>query len=247
LNVEIAVTEKAEPPPGWGDDNLTDFIDHALENTYATVGQGRQIFSRLKDIDAAFRDAVKCFDNCPELYVSFFLLRSHSSFLAASRLALSTQVYESYPVLRSCLEAALYGLFVAKRPKAQDIWIKRDDSPKDQRRMRRTFTIGAVFGVLKLEDKSLYPPIKDLYERTIDFGAHPNPTGILGSVQMHTDETGVKIETHYLTDNSDHINLALKTTAQVGVGALGVFRNTIPHRFEIMGLNDRISKLSSGL
>lgn len=241
------MTKKVEPPPGWGNDNITDFIDQALENTYATVGQGKQIFTRLKDIDNAFRDAVRCFDNCPELYVSFFLLRSHSCFLAASRLALSTQVYECYPVLRSCLEAALYGFFVANRSKAQDIWLKRDDSPKDRLKMRQTFSNKAVLGVLKQKDTHLYTPVKELYERTIDLGAHPNPTGILGGVQMHKNDTGVKIETHYLTDNSDHINLALKTTAQVGISVLRVFQHVIPHRFEIMGLNDRIATLSKGL
>ena len=236
-----------EPPKGWGEDEISAFIEESIKNTYATFQRGPESYRRLTDIDATFREAASLFKNYSDLFAPFFLLRAHSCFLAGARLALSTQVYEVYPVLRSCLEAALYGLLVAKNPELQRVWLDRNKDSQSLKAMKREFTIGRCFRLLQSEDPRRHGPIKEMYERTIDLGAHPNPLGILSNVEFRTDDSGVHISTHYLTDDKDRIVHGMKTTAQVGVGALWIFRLAIPTRFEIMGLVERIEELAQGL
>ncbi len=237
----------SEVPSGWGEDELSKFIDTAQENTYATFQRGPDSYRRLSDIDATFREAVSCLNKYPEPVVPPLFVRSHGCFLGGARLALSTQVYEANPVLRSCLEAALYGLLVAKKPELQRTWVNRNESPKSLTKMKGEFTIRACFQMLQAEDPRCHAQIKQLYDRTIDFGAHPNPLGVLSNLEFRSDDDGHKISTHYMTDNTVRIVHALKTTAQIGVGALWIFRLAIPKRFEIMGLVERIEELAEGL
>ncbi len=236
-----------EPPPGWGKDDLSSFIDEAGKNTFATFVRGPESFDWLVDIDSTFRKAASYLNKLKDMLVPMFLLRSHSCFLAGVRLALSTQVYEVNPVIRSGLEAALYGLLVAKKPDLQRVWLDRNQSPESLTVMKQEFTIGACFRLLETEDPRRHEAFRGLYGRTIDFGAHPNPLGVLSNVEFRSDEDGVHISTHYLTDDKDRIKYALKVTAEVGVAALWIFRLAIPERFEIMGLDEKIEELAQGL
>jgi hypothetical protein len=104
------------PPPGWGADPLTAFIDNARLNTFATFANREADFVRLKDIDRLCRDLIGGLTNARELVSNFLLLRTHSSYLAACRLTLSGQVVETFPILRASLESALYALICERRP-----------------------------------------------------------------------------------------------------------------------------------
>jgi hypothetical protein len=50
--------------------------------------------------------------------------------------------------------------------------------------VRSKFTNGAVIKTLESVDANLGATIKALYERTIDFGAHPNEQGVAGSMTL---------------------------------------------------------------
>ncbi len=115
------------PPPGWGKDELTKFMDVARGNTYATFHNLPSEYRKLADIDAAYRKAIDSLLNTKDWFAAFFLLKAHSSFMASTRVALTGQVSESYACLRLCLENSLYGLYLAKNPSSQETWLRKHD------------------------------------------------------------------------------------------------------------------------
>jgi len=150
-------------------------------------------------------------------------------------------------VLRGCLEASLYGFFIAKRTEAKQIWLDRHEGEEALKVMKNVFQIRPIFEFLERTDDKLHCAIRELYERTIDLGAHPNPSGVLGTMKVKEDGDLVNFHVDYLTNDSAQQHLSLKTTAQVGIGALMLFRYVYPERFEIVGLYEEIKQLSQGL
>jgi len=169
-------------PPNWGNDPLSDFIRSAYENAFATFVNMKSDYERLRNIDGKFRKAIDYLYNTPDWFSGFFLLRSHSSYLGAVRLSMSAQVYETHMVLRGCLESALYGFFVAKDAEAKETWINRHESEQTLKLMKKTFQMRPILSLLNKTDERVYDAIQELYDRTIDYGAHPNPHGVLGNL-----------------------------------------------------------------
>ncbi len=106
-----------QPPPGWGSDRLTNFIGVANQNGWATFFKLKEHHRLLSAIDETFYLATQCLDNKVEAILEIFMLfRSHSAYLAAVNLAIGGQVRETFPVLRACLEDALYAYHFQGHP-----------------------------------------------------------------------------------------------------------------------------------
>jgi len=98
-----------QKPPSWGDDPLSTFFSEAEYNERVSSLNLATIYALLQRLHAAFQRVEETVekDNREELLVSRFLMvRTHSAFLAAIRLAKSGQLSESYPVLRAAIEQA---------------------------------------------------------------------------------------------------------------------------------------------
>jgi len=234
-------------PLNWGNDPLSEFIKGAYENTFATFVNMKPEFKKLCLIDAKFRKGIDYLHNTPDWFTGFFLLRAHSCYLGAARLSMSAQVFETYMVLRGCLESALYGFFVAKDPTAKKVWLNRNENELTLRLMKKTFRVGAIYSLLKNTEVRVYNAIHELYDRTIAYGAHPNPNGVFGTLEVREDEQDIHFQMNYLTNDPVQLRLALKTTAQIGVGALLLFRYVFPERFEITGLYNELKELAKDL
>src|SRR5271157_2360880 len=104
-------------PPPWDKDPLSTFLADAEFNGRVTALNLAPLYDMLRRVDGLFRrveEAIES-DDRDELLVSRFLMvRTHSSFLAGIRLAMSGQVSESFPVLRAAVEQAWYALHIAK-------------------------------------------------------------------------------------------------------------------------------------
>ncbi len=235
-------------PPGWGRDNLAEFIETARHNTFAAFVQARPIWERLNRIDALFRRAIEAMNNSRAWFAGFFLLRSHASYLGAVRLSVSGQLPEAYMVLRGCLENALYGLFLHVNPDLGPVWLNRHEDETSKQRVRDEFRIGRMLDLLEARDAMTGSVARTLYDRTIDYGAHPNEMALL-TVLGRTENAGsVTFDVRYLSDASTQaLPLCLKTNAQVGVCSLRVFRLVIPERFTILSLSDDLDAASRDL
>ena len=185
---------KGRIPSGWGRDKLSDFIENANQNTIATFANLRPIFKKLQDIDGAFRKIVDNLDNTREWFEGLFLLRAHSSYLGAVRLSTSGQVPETYMVLRGCIENSLYGLYLHKKPEEREIWLKRHDDDESKRRVRRKFKITSMLDLLESSHASTSRVARELYEDTIDYGAHPNERTITSALRMKKEERVIRFD-----------------------------------------------------
>ena len=236
------------PPPGWSNDELTAFIDDASTNTYATFHNLKSEYTKLSEIDAAFRKAVDHLSHTSDLLAAFFVVQAHSSFLGAVRLALSGQVSETYACLRLTIENALYGFYVSKNPDSGEVWLRRHKSTDARKKVRNEFKVGTLLDTLKAADPHEGSVAESLYNDTIDHGAHPNELALIQRLKIVEGEGKTEFRIAYLLrGDSPGSLLVLRKTAQGGVLALGVFGLVYPERFELIGLTDKIRLLKRGL
>lgn len=236
-----------DPPPNWETDEISKFIDASRGNEFATYANLKDDIHRLMDIDISYRKAIDGLNHTNDWFAGFFLLRAHSNFLAACRLSWSGQIPESYAVMRSCLENALYGLYLARNPGSRETWLRRHDSDVDKKRVRDEFKIGTLLGLAKTVDQSEGDVAALLYERTIDYGAHPNERALMQSLQIKHEADLFEFKTVYLEGDSDQLRFLLKTLAQVGVCTLSLFRVTYRERFDILGVTVSLEHIKKGL
>ena len=110
-----------EPLPPWADDPLSTYFDQAEYNTRGSAINYARVYELLKDANdlfISFQDAVAQDDDQVLLIPRFFLIRTRAALLAATRLAMSGQIPEAYPLFRSAIEYGWYALHIAKDPAA---------------------------------------------------------------------------------------------------------------------------------
>lgn len=85
------------------------------------------------------------------------------------------------------------------------------------------------------------------YQKTIDFGAHPNVGALALMSSKKPTAQGVHFELAYLSREPAAIQGALKSSGQVGVVALMVLRHVFPERFDLLGLTEKLPSLRKSL
>lgn len=236
-----------EPPTTWGNDEITKLFDTARGNEYATFANLKSEVDRLIDIDITFRKAIDGLNHSQDWFSGFFMLRAHSNFLAACRMSWSGQIPECYALLRSCLENALYGVYLADNPTSQETWLRRHDSDDHKKRVRQEFKIRTMLDLAKSMDKKVGTVAELLYKRTVDHGAHPNERALMQALQMTKGDDKIEFKSIYLEKDSDQLKLALKTTAQAGVCVLSLFRPVYKERFDILGVTAILDHIKKGI
>jgi hypothetical protein len=68
---------------------------------------------------------------------------------------MSGQAVETYVVLRSCIEYAVYALHINKNPNLTELWLRRHDDGASTRSMRRQFEHVRVIKTLQDTDNTL--------------------------------------------------------------------------------------------
>ena len=160
---------------------------------------------------------------------------------------MSGQAAETYASLRLCLENGLYGLYLSQHPGSRETWLRRHDSDQAKQRVRSEFTIRNLFDSLRGLDTKEAAVAEQLYERCIDYGAHPNERALTVSLKQETGQDTVEFRVVYLTDDSVIFRACLKTAAQVGASVLSIFRLVFKERFELTGLTNELNRARQGL
>ena len=163
----------------FGSDELTKRISDAWHNIRATWSQHKPIVHLLSSINDLFMKYVEVFyklskETNIESSPAAFLARAYGCYLAAVRISSSGQIAEAFVMFRACIENALYGYYINKRLEQGDIWVKRHRSKEAEKLVRKNFSIGAILRFLAEQEPKVGPWIKDMYDKSIDYGAHPN-------------------------------------------------------------------------
>ena len=235
------------PPLNWEVNEISKFFDAARNNEIATFLNHTEWIARLSEIDLGYRKSIGVVNNSKDWFAAFFLLRAHSNFLAACRLCWSVQIPEGYALLRSCLENALYGLYLAKHPESCKTWLRRGADAVAKQKVKDEFKVAALLRYAISQDAVEGAVAKTLYELTIDSGAHPNEFALMKTLEINREADLIEFKMNYLGPDSVALLASLKTTAQVGVCTLSLFRVVYPERFDIMGVTDLLSQAKLGL
>ncbi len=235
-----------DAPPQWGNDDFTKFYDDCLKNKFATLIRKPEV-ARLKEIDGCFRIIFKNALNPKPAYPMQFLLRAHSSFLVASGLAMSGQVFEATAICRLCLEASAYGFYIGADDSRFKIWINREQNKQTKDKARNEFMSSKISKYLEKEAPALGKIYNQLYQQTIDFGAHPNEKGFSGNTRIVETEDRVEISQIYLQGDGLALDYSLVTVSRIGIWALSIFQLLYAARWEILGVRAKLEQLRVGL
>ena len=110
---------------------------------------------------------------------------------------------------------------------------------------KEEFKIGNIRATIDKFDPALSGIFKTLYERTIDFGAHPNPYAALNMMKMEKPEPDVTGGFVMLALTTEDLPLrhSIKNTAQVGLASLFIFQHIFKAKFELLGIRAEMDAL----
>jgi hypothetical protein len=223
------------------DRSLQSFFDAVRTNQVANSKKFPDWNSIIERIDSCFVHAGQALHDPKPLMSGVLLNRCQYAFKAASALALAGQVVEVFPILRSVLEYAGYCLLLPETPELQSVFILRHRSPKEKQRQKDNFKIGSVKAALRRRDPNLADIFIEFYERSIDFGAHPNPHAVY-SAMVPVDEG---VMTMALCNEPKILVHALKSAGQVGLTALHVLRHAFGAEFERAGIGREMDEIAN--
>ena len=238
-------------PPDWGNDPLSAFFRDAEYNDRVIALRFQDVYDLLSQVHALFQkfEEANEKDNRAELLVAHLLMiRSHSSFLAGIRLAMSGQVPESFPVLRSLVESTWYALHIAKDPRGterSEIWLRRNEDGQAKRRCQSEFKVTKLRQTHQALDAAAAKEFHEMYESLIAFGAHPNQFGVMTAMGKTRTDRQVDFSVGILHPTQLTVLFALRMAVRTAIGALKTFELMFPARFTISGLDLEIEKLIS--
>lgn len=228
-------------PPGWGNDPLTRYLDDARGSQFATFANKRSEVIDLIAIDGMFRKLLEGAVNPRPFVPMGFLLRAHSAYLSAVGAVMAGQAYEAQALFRICLEQGAYAHYIGHDKSRYELWMNRHDSPAAIKAVRDEFTHGKVSRHITDADAKLGGIYKTLYDRTIDYGAHPNEMGTsLSSKTLDMEDGGKQFLTIYLHGEGLLLDYSLKATAQVGHCVLRIARLIYPTRMQAVGISHQL-------
>ncbi len=236
-----------EFPDDWAGNALTAHVDVAIGNMMATTVKNSTEYPLLIELDSCYETVIRGLIDPPGFLEGFFLMRSHAAFRAGCMLAMGGHNTETFPIIRNCLEYALYALHVNRNPRLGEVWLRRHESESTEAKVRQEFKHSKIMKTLEEVDSHAFKVAGSLYQRTIDFGGHPNERAITSSMGVKKGEGSHHYMQDYLSGGTMPHRHALKSSAQIGLCALLVLENIFHARFESAGVGDRLIYLKSVL
>jgi len=245
--LQASTSSAVAKPPGWGTDELTKFIDAAHRNQYATFHTKRPATQRLVAIDGEFAKVTQSWMNPPSEILAMLLVRCHGAFRTAASLAMAGQAVETYVQCRAMLEFAAYALHIHRDPSLGLVWLDRHQSPSQMAAQKTAFAHGKVAASVRAANRHAGKRFEELYQRTIDFGGHPNERSVTGNMKM-VEETDRRVMLAILLHaDGPELDMALKTVAQCGMTSLEMLQVIHDAKFELLGINAAMLELRKGL
>ncbi|CAG9168170.1 hypothetical protein [Cupriavidus pinatubonensis] len=203
---------------------LRDYIAAAIDTERDVLKNPPHAFTLADEIDSVFvrvLNAVSDKHPMPRL----LCMQTHLLFKAAMRVAISGHYAAMFPIARSCLEAACYAYRMIQDESLCDIWANRHLGETELATCRKKFGNAVKDAAKDVEKRAptVGGWIEDLYQGSIDFGAHPNRHSVFRSVSI--DESGdyvsINLAAVYEAD-SFMVKWAMLAAVETGLGALCV-------------------------
>ena len=225
--------------------SLQEFFDTLRSAQQANRAKFPVWYDIIERIDRCFVRVGKNLVKLQSPMTGAFLLRCQYAFKTAAGMAFAGQVVETFVMQRSVLEYAGYALLICKTPSLEGVFLGRHTSKKAMQAQSDAFTIGRVKVAVRRCDTTLADHFVDDYERSINFGGHPNPHAALSAIVPDERDGLNSLRVLAISSEPKIVVHALKCTAQVGLTALCVLQHVFKEKFELLGIRQEIDALKA--
>jgi hypothetical protein len=235
---------------GGGLSELARFMNVADEACAEAYALWHGPMKHIEELDSLFVEFAPLLAKATPPTSAILILNAHASLRAAIRLALSGQLVPAFMALRGGLESALYANAMVVDNSLESIWLHRDKDVQSKNACRNTFTVKNVLGMLaSAQDQDFSDRVKEAYDATIDFGAHPNSRSLVASI--HLEETAtqqVAVTYGYIHGaKSKPLRQSLLACAEVGLQIFFIAMICMQHLVDVPELNARANVLLDAL
>ena len=235
--------ERRAVPEAWGRDELTKFFGLNEEQMFAsaaTYPEWMKVVVRLDEILVTrASDVFHEVDEARQVSAQLFM-RAFGTYRAASRLALSGQVFETFVLLRSIIESSAYAWKCAHSEEHRKAWLARADDEEGRKASKKLFKWVDIMGEIKDKYPRFGPAMSQAYDKTIDLGAHPNVEGIqLSSDVKQTDKDKFELLAIYM-HGADAVLLAVLELTKVMNYTYQLMIQVVGERMRILGLDEKM-------
>lgn len=224
-------------------DNLVPFLELVASNQKANMARFPAQYDLIRRVNICLSTAGKSLINPKPVLVGVLFLRCQYAYKAAAGMALSGQAVEAFVMMRSCLEYAGYALAIFKDPALESVFMSRHVSTDGMQAQKQKFRITEIKAVIKCFDPKLAELFQEFYDRSIDFGGHPNPHAAMSMVQLADTPVDNSFTTLALSTDSKVILHAMKSVTQVGLTVLYIFQHIFKAKFELLGIREEMDSL----
>lgn len=242
-----AVAQTNPAPPGWGQDELSKFLQKTHQQQYATFYNKREATAKLIAIDELFVRISKGWLNPKSEISAMLFLRCHAAMRAASGEAMAGQVVESFRQSRGMMENAAYAVHIYRNSHLEKVWLNRHVDEAGMRASKSAFKHVKVAQSVKAANVHAGDRFEMLYQRTIDFGGHPNERSVTGSMKMSKQADRREMLAVMLHGDDTAFNSGLKSIAQCAMVSLEMLQVIFDARFELLGVNEAMIELRASL
>ena len=237
-------------PTGNDDKSLDRFLEVVHSNQPINRARFPAQYQIIQRIDKCFVTVGKHPSYKKPVLVGPIFLRSQYAYKTSAGMTLAGQVAESFVMMRSCLEYAGYALAMyadprlENTPSREEVFVNRNVDEASLKAQKAEFQVGKIRGMIAAFDEKLAANFKLLYDRSIDYGGHPNPYGVLTGMNMETkDEQLISITTLALTNDPIITMFAMKSVAQVGLCSLYIFQHMFESKLELLSIRAEMNAL----
>jgi hypothetical protein len=242
-----AAARSNTPPPGWAQDELSKFLQKTHEQQYATFHNKREATALLIAIDELFVRISNGWLNPKSEIAVMLFLRCHAALRAAAGEAMAGQVVESYRQSRGMMENAAYAVHIHRNPGFGKVWLNRHVNDDGMKASKKAFQHNKVLESVKAANRHAGARFEEFYQRSIDFGGHPNERSVTGSMKMTEQPDRREMLAVMLHGDDAAFNMALRSVAQCAMASLEMLQVIFNARFELLGVNAAMLELRRGL
>ena len=235
-------------PEGWGGDHLTEFLETAEHNRFATFVRMADGYAKLNQVDALFMkpSLSRWRVRDEEMFRAGLFHRAHGFYRTACGAVMAGQIAEAFSMCRAVLEAAAYALHMAKTPGLDAVWRDRHENGGMQA-VKKGFALKAIRKSIASLDVRTDERFARLYQEAIDMGAHPNARSVFASLEISETQGEYNIRSLLLNPAGNSQKYAMKAVAQAGACAIEMFLEVFPERSVELDLQQDFKIASQGL
>ena len=154
---------------------------------------------------------------------------------------------ECYRQCRGTLENAAYAVHIRRDPSLAIVWLNRHQDEAGMKASKKAFQHIAVAASVAAANQDAGERFEDLYQRTIDWGGHPDERSVTGNMKMIEEPDRRVMLPIMLHGDGIELDMALKSVAQCGMVSLELLQVIYNAKFELLGINSAMLHLRKGL